>query len=937
MPFIDSTRFVCFGLLLLSELARAQSLDWVARFDDIAPGNEETRAIAFGPTGEMHVRALNEIGNVLFRVSAEGVTTNEFVIPAGDSVVTVGPLVDSQGTAYVAQSRGSGSATRFFVWKLEIDETIWTEHQFAENPARNIVPHHAAVDAQDGVIIVGMSSGRPTTVSLDAALTVRWHDRRADLTLRIPRPHSVGTIRVAPHPNGEVTMVAGIRTAVLSNASDLFVIQYGVNGAVRWSSRINLDPSAEFNTYKPGGIVIGTDGRVYVVCASEDPNGVVVLAFSTNGEMLWSDMASYPDFAPYYVHGVLLNPIDGGIYVASQLIRTSSTTNNTPDVGLLRYSPSGERLVHARFDRGENLSESLAGLSVDNDGNAYLAAHASLPGASRFWGLLVDPQGTVLRSDLIAAPMNRSIGSSVAFAVDQTGAPAFAGTSGYSDTFADAIVVQLDSTGGVRRATRLNTVISSSENWAADIVATDAGETYVAGYSYQHPQAGRAVITKYSAAGLELWRYRLPDLDAHFRALALLRDDSLIVAAMRSEVGNQPVTQNIVLLNLSPDGDELWRYEFDGGSYDEVTEISVNDDDEIILSGASYVGSPVARSQLLLLKISPAGQLVWRNALDPGIHSTHHCTDADGAIYLTGGGHFEVTKFSSDGVRLWTHWLDPAETSSCSLAAGYEVEVAPDGDVVVAGWFCNDSSHPTLALAKLGPDGDVRWFRIIDRSARWARFYSIEFSLSGDIFVFGIESEGEYGPTQLLTTRVSSAGEVVWLQGYPGDSARESWLVGIERDAFDNVYVAGTAAGPGPDQTDQNYILLRYDPSGELRWRYVFGDDAGLDDLVYAFHAASDGRLYLTGRTTTIETRSDLTTICIEPAASQCGNLAGCGLGDANADCRVDLNDLQLVLRRFGLTNRGGVSPLDGDLDFDGQTNLSDLALLLTSFGSQCD
>jgi len=51
--------------------------------------------------------------------------------------------------------------------------------------------------------------------------------------------------------------------------------------------------------------------------------------------------------------------------------------------------------------------------------------------------------------------------------------------------------------------------------------------------------------------------------------------------------------------------------------------------------------------------------------------------------------------------------------------------------------------------------------------------------------------------------------------------------------------------------------------------------------------------------------------------------------GDLDGDCDVDLADLAILLSSFG-TNAGG------DIDGDGDTDLADLAIILSNFGTAC-
>lgn len=74
----------------------------------------------------------------------------------------------------------------------------------------------------------------------------------------------------------------------------------------------------------------------------------------------------------------------------------------------------------------------------------------------------------------------------------------------------------------------------------------------------------------------------------------------------------------------------------------------------------------------------------------------------------------------------------------------------------------------------------------------------------------------------------------------------------------------------------------------------------------------------------------------IPMATQSLGTLAGFLIGDLDCDCSVGLSDLALLLSSFGLTSEmEGFQP-GADLDGDFQVALPDLALLLSRFGSTC-
>ena len=56
--------------------------------------------------------------------------------------------------------------------------------------------------------------------------------------------------------------------------------------------------------------------------------------------------------------------------------------------------------------------------------------------------------------------------------------------------------------------------------------------------------------------------------------------------------------------------------------------------------------------------------------------------------------------------------------------------------------------------------------------------------------------------------------------------------------------------------------------------------------------------------------------------------------GDLDGDGDVDLSDLAQLLSNYGMTS--GAAYEDGDMDGDGDVDLSDLAALLAVYGTSC-
>jgi len=134
------------------------------------------------------------------------------------------------------------------------------------------------------------------------------------------------------------------------------------------------------------------------------------------------------------------------------------------------------------------------------------------------------------------------------------------------------------------------------------------------------------------------------------------------------------------------------------------------------------------------------------------------------------------------------------------------------------------------------------------------------------------------------------------------------------------------ADGPDDDPNtweDNDYRLLSDSPC----------IDAGDNDAVPAWVTTDlDGRLRFADRIGTLDTGSPGAPgppiVDMGPYEYQC-------TGDLNADGEIDLSDLGALLAHYGTTT--GAAYADGDLDQDGDVDLTDLATLLAAYATTCE
>lgn len=241
--------------------------------------------------------------------------------------------------------------------------------------------------------------------------------------------------------------------------------------------------------------------------------------------------------------------------------------------------------------------------------------------------------------------------------------------------------------------------------------------------------------------------------------------------------------------------------------------------------------------------------------------------DLQAGVFSTGF----VAKYDDAGAPVWSRSF--ASTGAASVNA---VEVGPDGSVVVQGVFTRAidlgagggtvdvGDEGAMFVAKLAPDGQLLWARVLGRRADGR---AIAIGADGDVYVFGnfwgnTTIDGiELASTRrcILAIRLAADGTTTWarLVGAsdrvvtPDAMTSDGEIVAVAAVADPGgVIVGGQITGEvalgveAPALGGQDGIVLALDPDGGTRWVKRFGGPDG--DGVGAL-AISEGRVAVGG------------------------------------------------------------------------------------------
>lgn len=365
-----------------------------------------------------------------------------------------------------------------------------------------------------------------------------------------------------------------------------------------------------------------------------------------------------------YARDVAVHAPTGDVYVAGYTSSTSfprtgiSGSGGLYDAFLLKTDSLGNRLWTLVIGGAGN--DFGYGLSLDNQGNAYLCGQASTGfpftqsnyagSAGDAFVAKISPQGAVLWNAAYGGPGNdhaESVGVDgngnvyLAGVGSVVGFPTTIGT--YAGNLDDFFVLKLDSNGQRQYAMLYG---GAAFDYANDIVVRPDGTHYIVGESgstnlpvtsvlYAGTGSTKAFVAKFDAMGNRLFAFRYGGTNVE-RAYTAAWDEAngmLMVGGYTdspdfptNKITHPGTGQDVFLLRLHPNGQRRWATRFGGSGNEYARGLTVDAAGGIFFTGETTSNdypntiSTYASlgSDILLTKIDSAGNMNWSNRYGGG-------------------------------------------------------------------------------------------------------------------------------------------------------------------------------------------------------------------------------------------------------------------------------------------------------------------------------
>ena len=294
------------------------------------------------------------------------------------------------------------------------------------------------------------------------------------------------------------------------------------------------------------------------------------------------------------------------------------------------------------------------------------------------------------------------------------------------------------------------------------------------------------------------------------------------------------------LLKVSPEGEELWKYEYHENEPNNAGGLFLDTDEEDnVYTIGTRIDQDTNEKRHFIIKFSPSGEVIWKK---------EHPADVS---FLLTSIHAEVSQgqviiyYSSQN-----QYIIKFDQETGDFLSSSPVEVALDSGPIVkdeVGNYLKGDENGEYEIAKFDHEGHFLWEYVIPvepvdpPSGVLTRMENLAIDTTNNIYASGYFYTDTVG-WNLVTLKLNPEGELIWRNDYAGNGQFQPIPFDLDVSS-DLVVVTGLVGNQG---VDWDRLILLYDLDGNFIQEIRFSTPGLLfetgEDVV-----ASGKSVYLTG------------------------------------------------------------------------------------------
>ncbi|MFM7681914.1 MAG: SBBP repeat-containing protein, partial [Bacteroidota bacterium] len=254
---------------------------------------------------------------------------------------------------------------------------------------------------------------------------------------------------------------------------------------------------------------------------------------------------------------------------------------------------------------------------------------------------------------------------------------------------------------------------------------------------------------------------------------------------------------------------------------------------------------------LAALAQNPSQQ--WLNRINgTGDFNDHfNCTsiDASGNIYAAGFSinpgsrkDYLLVKFDAAGAIIWSKTKDGSGGKDDEILA---MITDASGNIYVTGYSKGDSTNDDILTIKYDPTGNVSWETIFNNlsSNKDDQGNSIALDSQGNVIVAGqsdsdpsLNSNDDY-----VLIKYNSSGTQTWTANYNGSGNGKDRAIKVAVNGTNEIFVTGRS----DNGLDDDIVTRKYSSAGDTVWTKIINN--GMDDRPFDLKLDANSNVYIAG------------------------------------------------------------------------------------------
>ncbi|MFZ0454225.1 MAG: SBBP repeat-containing protein, partial [Ignavibacteriaceae bacterium] len=642
----------------------------------------------------------------------------------------------------------------------------------------------------------------------------------------------------------------------------LLIAKFNSKGTLLWEKKYNGNLINSFASpvdllfdRKGNIILLGYGGRMENNVAVND--SLLIIKYSSFGFQVWTAETN---------NDSIIYKAQCAIDDSNNIFVSGESAAFSHEIRFVKYNDQG-KLIWSSSYFDKNYYYTSIGVATNlNEQHFVTASATTLNFNSKWFTIMLDKNGQQKwgryedkdsSSDVYETPLLITYGNN------------FVNVLGYENRndFSNFFLTKYNSTGNKISE---QAYVDTTNEFVQKVVIDNSGNLYTAGF-IQNPD--KIYLIKFDSSGNRIWsnNFFSGGIKGINTGMGLVLNDSENIFLTSEDSSKKAGINEVITTKYGiTNGNEIWTVRSNEYSQHQITSMIVDNKSNTYLTGWIQNGKG-NNTDYINVKYDFQGQLVWGSRYYGPANSTDIpkaiAIDNDGNVYVTGESmginsnlDFATIKYNSLGAEQWQERYDGG-----NIDIPQAIAVGPEGNIYIAGSSLGTGSDYDFVTIKYNKSGQLQWIqRYNDAVDGRDSVVSMAVDKSGNIYVAG-SSDSTKSIRTFLLLKYSSSGGRLWAKRYHNNKNEWEDAKKIVIDSENNIYLTGT--GYNADSKD-DIITVKFNSDGIYQWDASWNDPGNSMDEVADIKTDKKGNIYLTGYVDGGKTKHDFVTLKYDPSGS---------------------------------------------------------------------